>query len=107
MGIGIGTALLLSSAIGIGASAIQANKQKKLASERSRKEDELAIKARQDEKLIRDASATPETATFEFGGGNKEDTSGTFDDFITPKTNSSLNAGLGGAGSGTGLGFNI
>ena len=104
---GIEVALIASALIGAGSAAIASKKQSKLADERGRKEEALALKARQDEKLIRDASATPETATFEFGGGNKEDTSGTFDDFITPKTNSSLNAGLGGAGSGTGLGFNI
>lgn len=103
---GIGAALIASAIIGAGSAAYSSSQQKKATKQASDRAQELEQQRREDEKLIRDASVTPESATVTFGVEDEDDNDelGSFNQFITPKNNQ---AGLGGTPKSTGLGFNV
>jgi len=110
MGIETGTALLISAAIGAGTAAYSAQQQKKQASKSRAAAQRLQEEAKRDDKLIRDASAAPETATYTFGSKDEDTSIGTFDEFISPTNKRSSGLGITnttGRTSSTGLGFNV
>jgi hypothetical protein len=106
---GIATALIISSVIAAGSSALLSKQESKAAEAQSDRREHLEKQARENEKKIRDAAVDPETATFTFGSDeDDEDEVGSFDEFLSPtKSPSGLGKPSTTGQSLTGLGFNI
>lgn len=101
----IAAALIASAVIGAGSAAYTASESKKASKEASSKAAQLAEERQADEKKIRDASVTPESASVTFGVDDEEENSlGSFNDFIAPKASTT---GLGSTSTSVGLGFNV
>lgn len=107
MGIGTGTAMLISGAVGVAGSVVSGNKQQEAIEEAENEQQRLAEEARVNEQQMLQQQALEaeqsKGATVEFGTQDEDDEMGTYDDFITPKQ--SKGVGLGGTSGTSGLGF--
>ena len=99
-------AIIAASVIGAGGQIYASEQQKKAAEDAQRRADEA--KAREEAEALRIAQDTrPEGKAVEgvkFGVG--DETTGTFDEFLKPKTDVTSKSGLGTAGT-SGLGFAV
>jgi len=109
MGIGTGTAMLISSAVGVAGSVYAGNKQKDAIEEAENLQAQEAEEAKREEQRIfaqqaEDARNT-EAETVQFGIDDEDNEMGTYDDFLTPTNKQSSGVGLGTSKNSSGLGF--
>ena len=108
MGIGVGTAMLISGGVSLAGSVISSNKQQDAIDDAENEQQRLAEEARVNEQqLLQEQARQSEISSGPsvlFGVEDEEDdTFGTYDDFITPTKQTGV--GLGKTTSASGLGF--
>jgi len=108
MGIGTGTAMLISSAVGVVGSVAAGNKQEQAQQDAEQEQARLQQEALQQEQRLFEQRAldaeSQEATMVEFGAPDDDDEAGTYDDFLTPKSNAS-GTGLSTTPNSSGLGF--
>ena len=107
MGIGIGTALLVSSAVSVGSSIYAANKQEDAQQAAEAENRRMQMEAQANEqRIFEDTKGQSESATISFGSQD-DDEMGSYNDFLTPlSTKTASTTGLS-TGTSSGLGFGV
>ena len=104
-----GGAAVLAAAIGAGSSYYASEEQRKANDKSEDKADEAQVEAlAAEDRIMQDVANQNKNkgATVTFGTDDDEEM-GTYDDFMTPITSTSSNAGLGGQTTTSSLGFKV